>query len=378
MPRRRFQRGNIITRGKTPKRSGMFREDVLQPDGTFKRQRRCVGLGLAKDLSERAARKLLQPHLDRVNAAIKLPPKSGITFQAFVEDWRIKVAVNLKDSTVRAANSHLRAHLLPKMGHLTLTEINTQAVQGFVSQLTIARKTVENVVLTLSSILRTAKTWGYVAGDFSLRGLTLPREGVKKDPPSLTDEEVVQILNRTPEPYKTIFLVTAVLGLRAGEVLALRVMDVDFRQGIIHIRQSVDERTRKIQSPKPGESRGNVPMPSQLADRLRRFIEAYRPTELLFTNRNGRPYAANKLRQMVLQPILKQLGLPQCGFHAMRHGAASALFADGVNPVLVQKQLRHSDPRITLGIYGHVVGNQQRDAVEHRSARIEAQLVSNG
>jgi len=28
------------------------------------------------------------------------------------------------------------------------------------------------------------------------------------------------------------------------------------------------------------------------------------------------------------------------------------------------------DARITLGIYGHVVGNQQRDAVEHRSARI--------
>lgn len=36
----------------------------------------------------------------------------------------------------------------------------------------------------------------------------------------------------------------------------------------------------------------------------------------------------------------------------------------------VQKQLRNSDPRITLGIYGHVVSNQQRDAVENRSARI--------
>ena len=36
----------------------------------------------------------------------------------------------------------------------------------------------------------------------------------------------------------------------------------------------------------------------------------------------------------------------------------------------VQKQPRHSDPRITLGIYGHVVSNQQRDAVENRSARI--------
>ena len=52
-------------------------------------------------------------------------------------------------------------------------------------------------------------------------------------------------------------------------------------------------------------------------------------------------------------------------------GATSALLADGATPAVVQKQLRHSDPRITLGVYGHVIGNQQRDAVENRSARIE-------
>jgi integrase len=48
----------------------------------------------------------------------------------------------------------------------------------------------------------------------------------------------------------------------------------------------------------------------------------------------------------------------------MRHGAASALLADGATPAVVQKQLRHSDPRITLGVYAHVTGSQQRDALE--------------
>jgi len=59
-----------------------------------------------------------------------------------------------------------------------------------------------------------------------------------------------------------------------------------------------------------------------------------------------------------------------------RHGATSALLADGATPAVVRKQLRHSDPRITLGIYGHVIGNQQRDAVENRSARIEQFAVN--
>ena len=35
-----------------------------------------------------------------------------------------------------------------------------------------------------------------------------------------------------------------------------------------------------------------------------------------------------------------------------------------------QRQLRHSDPRITLGIYGHVVGDQHRKAVQNRSTRL--------
>ena len=60
----------------------------------------------------------------------------------------------------------------------------------------------------------------------------------------------------------------------------------------------------------------------------------------------------------------------------MRHGAASDLLADGATPAVVQKQLRHSDARITLGVYGHVIGNQQRDAVEIRSARIEGFAVN--
>jgi integrase len=43
---------------------------------------------------------------------------------------------------------------------------------------------------------------------------------------------------------------------------------------------------------------------------------------------------------------------------------------------VVQAQMRHSDPRITLGIYGHVVPQSQRDAVENLAARIESQLLT--
>ena len=192
VPRRRFQKGTVIVRGKKPMRCGMYREDVLQSNGTFKRVQRCVVLGPASSLSERAAWKVFQPYLDRVNANLKLPPKSGKTLEQFVQEWRSNVAVNLKGSTTRAAESHLRAHIIPKLGSLSLTEINTKTVQGFVAYLATggrSRKTVENVLLTLSSILRVAKAWDYACGNFSLADITLPREGIKKEQRCFTDEE---------------------------------------------------------------------------------------------------------------------------------------------------------------------------------------------
>jgi integrase len=354
-------------------RCGMFREDVLQPDGTFKRVRRRVTLGPVSKLSERAAWKLFQPYLDRVNAATKMPAKTGKTLEQFVQEWRVSVAVNLKGSTIRSMESHLRAHILPNLGGLPLTEITTKPVQEFVAYLSggRSRKTVENVLMTLSSLLSTAKAWKYACGDWSLEELTMPRKGIKKEPRSFTDEEMRRMIANAPEPLSSILAVTAVLGLRIGETLALRVSDIDFIRKIVMVRQSVDAATRDVQAVKSDASSADLPMPSQLETLLRTHLEKHEgKSDLLFVNKRGRAYSANKLREKQLHPLLEKLGIPRGGFHSMRHGAASSLLADGATPAVVQKQLRHSDPRTTLGIYTHVVGSQQRDAVQTRAARI--------
>jgi integrase len=354
---------------------GVYRVDVLQADGTFTRQQCWQPLGLVSEQSKRAAWREFQPYLDRVNdAAIKLPPKVGLTLSEFVEEWRRDVAVNLKGSTTRAAESHLRAHITPKLGSLRLTEITTKTVQGFVAYLASggrSRKTVENVLLTLSSLLKTARAWGYACGDFRFADLTLPREGVKAEQRSFEDQEVQRIIANAPEPLSTIVAVTAVLGLRIGETLALRRSDVDFAKHVIRIRQSVDAATRTVGGVKSPSSSADLPMSRELETRLRvHLLRHDGKSDLLFVNLRGRAYSANKLREKKLHPLLKRLGIPHGGFHAMRHGATSALFADGATPAVVQKQLRHSDARITLGIYGHVVGDEQRSAVQNRSARL--------
>src|SRR6267378_4458611 len=159
-----------------------------------------------------------------------------------------------------------------RLHRLYLSEITTKIVQGFVAYLAgggRSRKTAENVLLTLSSLLKTARSWGYACGDFRFADLTLPREGVKAEPRSFTDEEVGKIIASATEPLSTIVAVTAVLGLRISETLGLRVCDVDFAKKIIRIRQGIDPVTRKPQSLKSKASRADLPMSNELETRLR-------------------------------------------------------------------------------------------------------------
>ena len=224
---------------------------------------------------------------------------------------------------------------------------------------------------TLSSLLRTARAWGYACGDFRFADVTLPRKGVKAEPRCFTDDEVRRIIANAREPLSTIVAVTAVLGLRIGETLALRKSDVDFAQHVIRIRQSVDAATRMVGAVKSRASSADLPMSKELEARLRAHLQRHDgKAELLFSNRRGRPFSANKLREKQLHPLLDALKIPRGGFHSMRHGAASSLLADGATPAVVQRQLRHSDARITLGIYGHVIGDEQRSVVQNRSKRL--------
>ena len=107
-----------------------------------------------------------------------------------------------------------------------------------------------------------------------------------------------RIIANAPEPLRTIVTTTAVLGLRVGETLALSVADIDFAKKIIRVRQSVDADTRVVGAVKSRASSADLPMPEPLAARLRAYLDKHDgKSELLFTNRRGRPCSANSSGQ---------------------------------------------------------------------------------
>jgi integrase len=217
---------------------------------------------------------------------------------------------------------------------------------------------------TLSSMLTTARKWGYITASVKMADLVLPDAGVKTEARFFTSEQVRQIIALAKEPFRTMSCILAMTGLRAGELLGLQVDDLDFERRLILIRRSVNR--GQTQSVKSKASKKPLPMPEALAHILEGYLKTRQQNSegWLFLNNRNRPYSADKIVMLKLWPILDQLKIPRCGLHAFRHFHSTMLLELGAAPQVAQAQMRHSDPRITLEVYSHVVPESQRKAVE--------------
>ena len=367
MARRRYQKGRVFLRG-SKKRVwvGRWREDLVLTDGSVRRVERSSILGEERELkTKRLAQRRLDLTLARINAPEYRPGRVA-SIAEFAEKWQAEVLIHRKPSTVKAAKSHLKIYILPQLGRMQLGELGRELQQAFATRLVskVSRKTVVNILGTLSTMLTTAKEWGYISESVKLGSLALPESPLRSGARFFSGEEAKKILAAATDPYRSMFAVAAMTGLRAGEVLGLMLEDIDFDRKVLHVRRSAY--CGRVQTVKSKSSRAPLPMPDALAEILRQYLAAWRPNpaKLLFANRLGRPYNANKVVQKRLWPILEKLGIEHCGLHAFRHTHTSLLLEVGASPTVAQAQLRHSDARITLGVYGHVIGDSQRNAVE--------------
>jgi integrase len=370
--RKRYQHGRVFLKGKKKEKwVGRYREDVVGMDGKTRRVRRSVILGTKRELpTKRLAERRLDATLARINC-LDYRPGRAATFGEFVERWKAEVLTTQKPSSARAVRSHLKCYIIPEVGKLRLDQFGVENQQMFISRMpkraterAVSRKTILNVLGTLSTILTTARDWGYNCEQINLTKLRLPPRGAVYEAPHFTVEQVQKILAVAEEPWRTMFCIFMMDGLRAGEALGLQWTDIDFERSLLHIRRSAWY--GKLQTAKSESSETVLPIPNPLLIILKGYRAQWQPNPqgFLFVTRNNRPPSSNKVVEYHLWPILDALEIPRCGVHAFRHTHTALLLDSGATPKVVQRQLRHSDARTTLEIYGHVVGDAHRAAVE--------------
>jgi integrase len=231
-------------------------------------------------------------------------------------------------------------------------------------------------------------------------GLTVPnpcvrmgkvnyKRGDSKKVDPLTREEVSTLLGvvkeKMPEHYP-LLLFAFRTGARAGEIVAVCPMDLDFNSRFVQIcRNSSRGQTT---TPKSGQSR-RVDMSLQLTNELDGYVAKKKAAALtrelnkpesewrksdevisevmespLFTRPNGKPLDPNDLRRQILYPALTAAGIRRVRFHDARHTFASLLLQQGESPTYVKDQLGHSSIQMTVDVYGHLIPGLNRQAVD--------------
>lgn len=372
MARRRYQQGSIRQVGtRRPKWILIFREDVVQPDGTIARPQRKVELGT---LEEIPTKRLAQRRAAQVLQSVGINdhgyrPGRLVTLQEFAERWKRDVMVHLKEGTQEKARQHLSAHLIPAFGSSTLDQIGQEEVQCFVTRLAsrMNSHSIKNVLGTLGSITKTAKSWDYSVGRWHLDDLVLPRSEVKRER-HFEIAEVRAVLLRAAQPWKAIYALGAFGALRGQEIRGLLAKDLNFKDGTLRVRQSVSSTSkRSIQTTKGTRSDRTIPM----APPLQAILEEHMRTTwrenklgLVFCTKAGRPLSHTKILEDHLWPLLDALKIERRGLHSFRHTATSILIDSGVPLPLVREIVGHASVTTTLGIYGHVVRPEHREAMQ--------------
>ena len=110
-------------------------------------------------------------------------------------------------------------------------------------------------------------------------------------------------------------------GLRIGEILGIRVGDVDLTGRLLYVRRDV-YRGHVQDVPKTKHSERGIPLAAILVAAIQQWLEI-RPggSDWLFPSKAGTPHHDRNLLRREVWPVDDRLDVPRFGWHSLRHYA---------------------------------------------------------
>jgi integrase len=317
------------------------------------------------------------------------PRSASISFDRLADTWWA-TTVKLAPMTRRGYWKLLKNHVLPAFSGRPQGSITWVDVEQFISD-KIAEgndpKRVRDMVSIISLIMKIGMR-GRMRTDNPAADHVIPRRKRKIDQGDvLTMEQAHELVIHTRDPYKPLVWLFVMAGLRPSELCGLRVRSINFTKRLLHVSETLtyvhgfeDVPVQHSWGP-PKTQAGDrfVPLPTSLCEDLAEMLAVraenrgskIEPDETLFESiKGGKPLDAPAIRRYILRPALVAAGLPESfRTYDLRHTHASLLIDDGANPLEVAHRLGHTDPTVTLRVYGHLFeGAQERltDKLEER------------
>lgn len=259
----------------------------------------------------------------------------------------------------------LNSQLVPFFGEMELSEITPKHVSEFVVKRQnegVKNSTIHKHLQVLRKMLNLADEFGYDVEKNPVRPFHFSNEAENRRTRVLSCEEEERLMAEAAPHLKPIIQTALHTGMRLQEILKLKADDLDLSQGTITIRPEVNK-TGKLDC---------FPLPCSLKEMLSALIqENSGRTDYIFNYNDPRTgeYRPLSSIQHGFQGACRRAKIKSLQFRDLRRTFGTRLHQNGVDPLIIQRLLRHSSFKISEQVYIQSNLRMMRAAVDGAASR---------
>lgn len=220
-------------------------------------------------------------------------------------------------------------------------------LQAIAHENNLCSTTLKHIKHLLSGIFRYAIRTGVLHGFNPVQAACIPKARPGRETHAYRLKQILKMLEILPQPARAVVAIAGFAGLRKGELRSLRPDDYDGSS--LRIRRAAWR--KHVNRPKGKRGTGTVPLIPTAANVLEDYLASVEPKNYVFETFRGDPADLDYMVREVIRPKLKEAGLPWYGLHAFRRGLATNLYELGVDDIVIQAILHHSDVSVTRQAY---------------------------
>lgn len=295
----------------------------------------------------------------------------------------------VKDSTYDRYISTINCHIVGSPIDIPIYMLDDLIIQKYLLSLSndLSQSSIKKIYDVLRSVLFYAYRKKDVDSDIS-SFLVLPRSKIVTKKIQIYSPEEMNCLIKTIETgiiscsfrdkkrYRIApgYLVLYYSGLRAGELLALKKLDIDFDRNIIHVNKTLSHIKARdsdvmtayvdvVSDPKTINSIRDVPMSDNCRKYLLWLMSDDIDSDYVIHNQLGGSMKLRSFQQTFFRICTEDACINYKGLHALRHTFTSELIRRGANVSVVSKLLGHSSVKFTYDRYFHSSSEDDNDTV---------------
>jgi integrase len=320
---------------------------------------------------------------EAANEGIANPTK--MTVEEYLKWWlpQHAKAKKLADKTVESYEQILEGHLIPDLGEILLTKLNTLQIQEYVNALNdkgLGRTVGYSITLLRLSLKHAWKKYKIIK-DNPADMVDLP---VKEEPErkAFEGQQMLKFLSKAREvnhrDYRKMVM-AFYTGMRRGEIMGLHWEDVDLGGAKLLVRWTLQRIKGKGYQfkPKPKTKAGYrvIELPKTVVDMLQEIRNEqnetkifmgkkyWRERNLVFCRPNGKPDSPQEVSRRFHRFVVEE-GITDFTFHNQRHTNLSLLIADGVDDVTLASHAGHAKSSTSKNMYGHAFEKKKREMAD--------------